>query len=213
MSRLMSRPARSGVLSACAVAALALATAACASDGRELAEGRPWQTTTTRPLPPTSAPPESAGTSGLTLSSPAFGPGDFAPVDATCAGANQPPTLEWSDAGPDTAEWAVSLSDQTDPANPLLLWLVVGIDPATTSLDPDRAPAPIETLNDYGQLGYGNPCIDTLSTGVRDLQFRVYSLTAPTGIASGAAGNESWDRVAAGANDSATLLMKVDANT
>ncbi|MEZ5228829.1 MAG: hypothetical protein R2710_19850 [Acidimicrobiales bacterium] len=122
-----------------------------------------------------------------------FGPGDFAPVDATCAGANQPPTLEWSDAGPDTAEWAVSLSDQTDPANLLLLWLVVGIDPATTSLDPDRAPAPIETLNDYGQLGYGNLHRHLVHRCPRDLQFRVYSLTAPTGIASGAAGNESWD--------------------
>lgn len=186
----------------------------CASDGRELAEGRPWQTTTTRPLPPTSAPTQSEGVNGLTLESPDFAPGDFAPIDTTCAGANQPPRLEWSGAADPTegtAEWALSLSDQTDPANPLLLWLVVGLDPSTTALDAAGVSNAVETLNDYGQLGYGNPCIDTLATGTRDLQFRLYSLTAPSGIAPGAPGNESWDRVAAGANDSATLLMKVDA--
>ncbi len=148
--------------------------------------------------------------------SPDFAPGDFAPIETTCAGDNQPPALEWEGtADPDvgTAEWAVSLSDQTDPANPLLLWLVVGLDPSITSLDAAGATAAIETLNDYGQLGYGNPCIETLATGTRDLQFRLYSLTAPSGIAPGSPGNESWDRVAAGANDSATLLMKVDAAT
>ncbi len=190
-----------------------LALTGCASDGRELADARPWQTTTTRPLPPTSAPDQSEGVTGITLSSPDFAPGDFAPIDATCGGSNQPPSLEWAGPADGTAEWAISLSDQTDPSNPLLLWLVVGLGPSVTSLDAATAQSAVETLNDYGQLGYGNPCVETLANGVRDLQFRLYSLSAPSGIAAGDPGNEAWDRVAAGANDSATLLMKVDAAT
>ncbi len=198
-----------------AVAAVSSIAAACASDGRELAEGRSWQTTTTRPLPPTSAPPQSEGATGLLLTSPDFEPGGLAPLDATCAGANLPPSLEWNLAGSaptDTAEWAVSLSDQTDPENPLLLWLVVGIEPTVGQLVSGDLGLADETLNDYGQLGYGNPCIETLSAGRRDLQFRIYALAQSSGIEPGAPGNESWDRVAAMANDSATLLMQVDAN-
>ncbi len=183
----------------------------CASDGRDLAEARAWQTTTTRPLPPTSAPPQSEGVAGLSLTSPDFAAGALAPISATCAGANEVPTLEWTGQAANTAEWAISLSDQTDPANPLLLWLVVGLDPSATSISANDLGGAIETLNDYGQPGYGNPCIETLAAGRRDLQFRLYSLSAPSGIAAGAPGNEAWDRVAAGASDSATLLMQIDA--
>ncbi len=186
--------------------------ASCASDGKELAEARPWQTTTTRPLPPTSAPPQAEGTNGLLLSSPDFEPGALAPVSATCGGANKPPTLEWTGKADDTVEWAVSLSDQTDPENPLLVWLVVGLDPATSTLDATTLGQGAETLNDYGQLGYGNPCVETLGSGRRDLQFRLYSLMQNSGIDEGASGHDSWDQIAAMANDSATLLMQVDAN-
>lgn len=194
-----------------AILAVSLLAGGCASDGKELAEGRDWQTTTTRPLPPTSAPPQAEGFNGLALTSPDFEPGGETPVDATCAGANQAPMLEWSGGEPDTGGYAVSLSDQTDPENPLLLWLVVGIPATATELDPNRLGDAVETLNDYGQLGYGNPCLETLTTGRRDLQFRLYALPLPSGIEAGAAGNESWDRIASLANDSATLLMKIDA--
>lgn len=192
------------------LAVMALA-AGCASDGKELAEGRSWQTTTTRPLPPTSAPPAAEGASGLSLASPDFEPGGETPVDATCAGANRAPRLEWTGGDSGTGGYAVSLSDQTDPDNPLLLWLVTGIPATATELDPNQLGSAVETLNDYGQLGYGNPCLETLSAGRRDLQFRLYALPLPSGIESGAPGNESWDRIASLASDSASLLMKIDA--
>ncbi len=189
----------------------AVLASSCASDGRELAEARPWQTTTTRPLPATSAPPAEPGLTGVELSSPDFEPGGLAPVDATCAGLNQPPTLRWSGVEAGTSELAMALSDQTDPANPLLIWLVAGLDPALTELRGDALPTgAISVLNDYGQAGYGNPCIDTLSSGRRDLQFRLYLLPNPSGLDEGAAGNSSWDHVAALASDSATLLMQID---
>ncbi len=199
-----------------AIAVVSSTAAACASDGRELAEGRSWQTTTTRPLPPTSAPPQSEGATGLLLTSPDFEPGGLAPLDATCAGANLPPTLEWNLAGSaptDTAEWAVSLSDQTDPENPLLLWLVVGIEPTVGQLVPGDLGLADETLNDYGQQGFGTPCLEGFESGRRDLQFKLYVMDTPSGLESGAPGNTSWDDITAKAVETATGLTRVDAAT
>lgn len=188
------------------------ALASCASDGRDLAEAQPWQTTTTRPAPPTSAPPQLEGLDGLTLSSPDFEPGDPAPLAQTCAGANQAPELEWSNVPDDAAELAITLADQTDPAKPLLLWLVAGIDPSTTSLDGANLAEGVATaLNDYGQSGWGNPCIETLKEGVLDLQFKLHVLTEPSGILDSDPGNEAWATLSAAAVDSATVLMKIDA--
>lgn len=190
---------------------VAFATAACADDGRDLQDARAWQTTTTRPAPPTSAPPEEPGVTGAVLSSPEFAPGDIAPTDLTCAGANRSPALEWSGIPDDVDELAITLTDQTDPAEPLLLWLVAGIDPATPGMAAGVLTGDaVVTLNDYGQAGWGNPCLDTLAGGTRDLQFRLYLLAESSGLGAGSPGNEAWDQVAASAVDSASLLVRVD---
>ena len=192
--------------------AVGLLAVACASDGRELADPSADQTTTTRPPPPTSAPDFEDSPTGLTLSSPDFDPGSLAPVDTTCEGANKFPNLTWAGVEPSAAEIAVSLSDQTNPEEPLLLWLMAGISPSTRALESGFAPAgAFETLNDYGNLGYGSPCLDTLNDGARDLQFRVYILEQPSGIAGGDPGNRAWESIRAQATDSATVLMRIDA--
>lgn len=191
---------------------LVVALAGCASDGRSLREPSPDQTTTTRPPPPTSALDREVSPTGLALSSPDFEPGATAPVDATCAGANSFPTLEWTGVPPAAAELAVTLSDQTDPAEPLLLWLLAGISPTATGIVSGSPPdGSFQTLNDYGNLGYGDPCIDSLTDGQRDLQFRLYVLEQPSGLAPGDPGNRAWESLRAQATDSATVLMRVDA--
>ena len=198
------------------LAALALLMAACASDGRELAEPQDWQTTTTRPLPPTSAPPQLAGDTGLTLSSPDFTPGGNLPLISRCDGSNKFPTLEWTDVDLDlgAVELAVTLADQTDPENPLLLWLMAGISPDITVLPSGTFPneGAFETLNDYGQLGFGNPCLESFESGRRDLQFKLYVLGTPSGLSSGAPGNTSWDDISARAVETATVLARVDSS-
>jgi len=195
--------------------AFVLAATACAADGRDLAEPRDWQTTTTRPLPPTSAPPQLAGESGLELTSPDFEPGGDLPTVARCDGDNRFPTLEWTELDPSlgAVELAVTLSDQTDPEAPLLLWLMAGINPGQTLLPSGTFPneGAFETLNDYGQQGFGNPCLESFETGERDLQFRLYVLGSPSGLTSGAPGNTSWDNVSARAVDTATILARVNA--
>lgn len=181
----------------------------CATDGRDLADPEVDQTTTTRPPPPTSAVPEEVGVDGLAISSPDFIAGGPVPVDATCAGRNLFPALSWTPV-PDTAtELAITLSDQTDPENPLLLWLMAGIHPNVTRVEAGEIPdGAYETLNDYGSAGFGTPCLDGLAEGAHDLQFRIYVLDQPSGLAPDTPGNKAWDQLRASATQWASLLMR-----
>jgi phosphatidylethanolamine-binding protein (PEBP) family uncharacterized protein len=190
---------------------LMMLAAACANDGRDLSAPLDWQTTTTRPLPPTSALDQEVSDTGLSLTSPLFEPGADIPISATCAGDNVFPDLTWSGVQPTAVELAVTLSDQTDPENPLLLWLMAGIDPSNSGLQAGTMPiGAFETLNDYGNPGYGTPCLESYSDGVRDVQFRLHVLTRPSGVAPGAPGNEAWASIKAGSVDSASLLARVE---
>lgn len=192
--------------------AILAALPACANDGRALAEPSAKQTTTTRPPPPTSAPASEPSATGLALSSPDFAPGGAAPTNTTCLGLNVFPSLTWTKVPEGAVELAVTLSDQTDPKNPLLMWLMAGIEPSETGLRAGKAPTgAFETLNDYGNPGYGSPCLNELAAGTRDLQFRIYVLNEPSGLAPGDPGNDSWDELGAKAVDTATLLMQVEA--
>jgi len=192
----------------------ALLVGACVSDGKDLAEPRPDQTTTTRPPPPTSAPDQLNGESGVSISSPDFSPGADAPAQVRCSGTNTWPTIVWTGVPAETAEMALALIDQTDPEEPLLMWLAAGLDPTFDRIEGGALPnGAYETLNDYGQTGWGNPCLESAQNGRRDLQFKLYIMPTRSGVAPGQAGNEAWDLVASQAVDSATLLMRIDAST
>ena len=194
-----------------AVFAIVLVCSGCAGDGRELRETQAWQTTTTRPSPPTSAPDQEAAPSGLELSSPAFSPGGQLPDSATCAGGNIFPELEWSAVPPLGIELVLTLSDQTDPAQPVLLWQLAGIEPDLGRLEAGKVPiGAFETLNDFGNPGFGLPCLETMAEGTRELQFRLYVLTSPSGIAPGGDGSQAWQRVRAGALESSSILARIE---
>jgi phosphatidylethanolamine-binding protein (PEBP) family uncharacterized protein len=87
---------------------------------------------------------------------------------------------------------------------------MAGLDPQAGVLAQGDLPTgAFETLNDYGQPGWGNPCLESFQTGRRDLQFRLYVLDQPSEISPGAPGNEAWDELAARSIDSATVLMRI----
>ncbi len=145
----------------------------------------------------------------MALTSPAFEPGGEFPLSATCDGDNVFPDLNWSGVPDGAVELAVTLADQTNPEEPLLLWLMAGIEPTNTGLSAGTMPVgAFETLNDYGNPGFGTPCISTVDTG-RDLQFRLHVLAGPSGIAPGDPGNEAWNTVRAASIESASLLGRV----
>ena len=161
---------------------------------------------------PDDAPDREIGASGLTLTSPLFGPGDDIPISATCAGANVFPDLAWTGVPDNTVELALSLSDQTDPEEPVLLWLMAGVEPSLTGLEGGTMPVgAFETLNGHGNPGYGTPCLESLPEGRRDLQFRLHVLIEPSGVAPGGAGDASWDAVKARSTETASLLARITA--
>lgn len=197
------------VLSAGLLAVSTLAASACADDGRDMAAAQEWQTTTSRPLPPTSAVDAQPGVNGLRLTSTAFEPGGDLPISATCAGENVFPDLSWGPVDPSTVEIVVALADQSDPEVPVLMWLMAGIPPDVTHLDPGEKPdGAFETTDDYGITGWGEPCLDTYASGQRDLQWLVYLLDRPSGLSVGHPGNEAWAEVRKEAIESASLLSR-----
>lgn len=82
-----------------------------------------------------------------------------------CTGGNQSPALDWSNAPPGTAGYAVSIYDPDAPGRGFWHWSVFGI-PVTTHSLPLNASASgavaalgaLQARNDFGDDGYGGPC-------------------------------------------------------
>lgn len=82
-----------------------------------------------------------------------------------CSGGNQSPALEWSNAPPGTAGFAVSVYDPDAPGRGFWHWSVFGIPVTTHSLPLNagasgalKAIGAIQAENDWGNDGYGGPC-------------------------------------------------------
>ncbi|MBX6390777.1 MAG: YbhB/YbcL family Raf kinase inhibitor-like protein [Frankia sp.] len=73
-------------------------------------------------------------------------------------GENQPPTLTWSPPPLGTAELELVMEDPDAPRGTFVHWVVTGIPPSTTSLEPGRLPAgAVEGRNSFGAIGYDGP--------------------------------------------------------
>ena len=84
-----------------------------------------------------------------------------------CGGENRSPQISWSNAPKETKSFAITVYDPDAPTGSgWWHWLVVNVPAETDHLptgagDPERPQLPegvIQTLNDYGQSGYGGPC-------------------------------------------------------
>ncbi len=187
----------------------------CSSDGTTLRAPTSDQTTTSRPPPVTAAADSLESPNGVRLSSPDFEPGDTIPVTATCNGSGTVPTLEWDGLSPgDGQELALSFTDQTDIDQPVLLWLATGISVDESSIEAgELPPGAVETLNDYGNSGFGSPCIESPADSSRRLQFRLHVLSGPSGVSEDDPGNEAFGTVQALTIDAAAVLVTVDSTS
>ena len=88
----------------------------------------------------------------MKLRSSAFN--DYAFIEPRHAkdGGNQPPELEWSPAPEGTRELVLLVEDPDAPSGAFLHWLVTGIDPNATALDPAR---PMGTQHENGSASAG----------------------------------------------------------
>ena len=100
----------------------------------------------------------------MSLTSPAFAPGESIPVRYSCEGENIPPPLEWSEAPPGTESLALIIDDPDAPHGTFTHWLVFN-EPASRTGFPEGAGidgrsngAPAQGQNSGGGPGYIGPC-------------------------------------------------------
>jgi Raf kinase inhibitor-like YbhB/YbcL family protein len=193
-----------------AVAALvALGFAGCGNDGTELRSPSPDLTTTTASTAaPTSTPSTAratgdgqggdAGASASTaatgvfqLTSPAFTEGGTIPDEFTCVGDDVSPPLAWSGVPAGTVELALVVRDPD--ADGFVHWVVAGLPATTGGLAKGNPPAgATQALNDFGRAGWAGPCPPS---DVHHYDFRIYALSASSGVAAETAAAEAADRV------------------
>lgn len=158
---------------------------ACNDDGRSLAQAPSvppsLATTSTTVVGPEIGPQ-------LTLTSPAFD--DGAPIDVTftCDGINVPPPLEIAGVPDGTADLAIAV---TDDADGYVHWVLTGLAPTVTSIEPGLIPpGAVTAVTDSGTDGWDGPC-PPLGDAPHSYIFTVYAMAEPLGLAAGVDGREA----------------------
>jgi hypothetical protein len=100
------------------------------------------------------SPVENAAITTFALTSEAFADGQAIPIQFTCDGADQPPTLTWSDPPEGTRSFALVVDDPDAPGGTFRHWAAYDIAAGARSLGGGLAQA----TNDFGKAGYGGPC-------------------------------------------------------
>ncbi len=129
----------------------------------------------------------------LTLSSPAFGPGQPIPAEYSCKGRSVSPALAWSGAPSNTASYALIVDDPDAPMGTFTHWVIYNIPVASQGLA--QAVAPTPTFDDGTAQGknsanhryYDGPCPPS---GTHRYFFRLYALDARLDLAAGATADE-----------------------
>lgn len=117
---------------------------------------------------------ENSTLSKLDLTSDAFQNGQPIPVPFTCDGADQTPTLHWSDPPSGTKSFALVIDDPDAPSGTFRHWGVFDI-PASARSIGGGAKAGSEVENDFGKPGYGGPC-PPKGHGPHHYHFKLFAL-------------------------------------
>ncbi|GGV22060.1 hypothetical protein GCM10010182_50580 [Actinomadura cremea] len=121
----------------------------------------------------------------MTLRSEAFNDHTIIPSEYSHDSGDMSPPLEWSEAPEEVVELALACEDPDAPTGTFAHWLVAGIDPVTTGLDPGEQPTgAVLGRNDYGAEGYGGPKPPAGDDPHRYF-FRLYGLAEPSGLGTG----------------------------
>ena len=112
--------------------------------------------------------------SSISITSPAFQAGGDIPAKFTCNGTNVSPELQISGV-PNEAKSLVLIVDDPDAPRGLFThWIVWNIDPKTTRVAENSAPAgAVQGTNDFGKRNYGGPCPPS---GMHRYFFKIFAL-------------------------------------
>jgi Raf kinase inhibitor-like YbhB/YbcL family protein len=112
--------------------------------------------------------------SSISITSPAIQAGGDIPAKFTCNGTNVSPELQIGGV-PNEAKSLVLIVDDPDAPRGLFThWIVWNIDPKTTRVAENSAPAGgIQGTNDFGKRNYGGPCPPS---GTHRYFFKIFAL-------------------------------------
>jgi len=124
------------------------------------------------------------GASAISITSPSFQAGGDIPTKFTCNGTNVSPELQISSA-PNEAKSVVLIVDDPDAPRGLFThWIVWNIDPKTTRVAENSAPAAgVQGTNDFGKRNYGGPCPPS---GMHRYFFKIFALDTKLELKPGA---------------------------
>lgn len=117
---------------------------------------------------------ENATLAKLSLTSDAFQDGQPIPVQFTCDGADQTPTLHWGDPPVGTKSFALVIDDPDAPSGTFRHWGVFDIPSSARSIGGGQK-AGTEVSNDFGKQGYGGPC-PPKGHGPHHYHFKLFAL-------------------------------------
>jgi Raf kinase inhibitor-like YbhB/YbcL family protein len=111
----------------------------------------------------------------LTVTSTAFSANETIPAEYTCDGAENTPTLTWSEVPKNTKSVALLVEDPDAPKGTFTHWLVTNIEPTVTTIGPGTSipEGAVAAKNDKGKEGYAGPCPPS---GTHHYHFRVFAL-------------------------------------
>jgi Raf kinase inhibitor-like YbhB/YbcL family protein len=113
-------------------------------------------------------------TSSISITSSSFQAGGDIPAKFTCDGTNVSPALQIGGV-PNEAKSLVLIVDDPDAPRGLFThWIIWNIDPKTTRVAENSAPAAgVQGTNDFGKRNYGGPCPPS---GTHRYFFKIFAL-------------------------------------
>jgi Raf kinase inhibitor-like YbhB/YbcL family protein len=125
-----------------------------------------------------------AGGAKMKITSSAFQEGGNIPPKFTCDGADVNPALRFEGAPAEAKSLALIVDDPDAPVGLFTHWLIWNIDPKTTEIAENSAPAKaIQGTNDFPKTGYGGPCPPS---GTHRYYFKVFALDQMLDLKAGA---------------------------
>lgn len=128
--------------------------------------------------------------SDLNLRVAAFSKGGRVPREFTADGADKSPAMEWSGAPPGTQAFSLVVDDPDAPVGTWTHWVLYDLPGSTGKLEENRARTPIlesgakQGKNSWGRIGWNGPSPPPGKP--HRYFFRLYALSAATGLAPGA---------------------------
>jgi Raf kinase inhibitor-like YbhB/YbcL family protein len=117
---------------------------------------------------------ENATLAKIGLTTDAFQDGQPIPAQYTCDGADQTPSLRWSDPPAGTKSFALVIDDPDAPNGTFRHWGVFDIPGSARSIGGGER-AGTEVANDFGKPGYGGPC-PPKGHGPHHYHFKLFAL-------------------------------------